>query len=180
MANKSTIYKVRLNVADMDRQLYDDFNLTIACHPSETESRMMLRVLAYALHAGERLEFGRGISTDDEPALWRKSLSGDIELWIDLGTPDASRLRKACGRADEVVLYCYGDRAVPVWWEKIGNQLRRFDNLKVMQIPGDQLEELARMAGSSMELQCTVTDGTILLSGGADNLSLSIDLEQIN
>lgn len=82
MALKSKIHKVRLNVADMDRGVYADYNLTVACHPSETEARMMLRVLAYALHAGEGLEFGRGISTDDEPDLWLKSLSGDIELWI--------------------------------------------------------------------------------------------------
>jgi uncharacterized protein YaeQ len=178
MAAKSTIYKARLNVADMDRHIYQDFNLTVACHPSETEARMMLRLLAYALHAGEgeELAFGRGISTDDEPDLWRKSLSNDIELWIDLGTPDEALIKKACGRSNEVVLYCYGDRAVPIWWDKSKNQLQRFDNLRVRQIPTTQLEELALMVGSSMDLQCSITDGSILFSGGADNLSVGIEL----
>ena len=99
MALKSTIYKAKLNVTDMDRHVYQEFPLTIACHPSETELRMMLRVLAFAMHADARLEFGRGISTDNEPDLWQKSLTDDIELWIDLGAPDESRIRKACGRA---------------------------------------------------------------------------------
>ena len=111
MALKSTIYKAKLNVTDMDRQVYQEFPLTIACHPSETEARMMLRILAFALHADERLEFGRGISTDSEPDLWQKSLSDDVELWIDLGTPDESRLRKASGRAERVKLFVYGDRS---------------------------------------------------------------------
>ena len=111
MAAKSTIYKAQLNVADMDRQVYDTFPLTIACHPSETEARMMLRIVCFALHADPNLLFGRGISTDNEPDLWQRSLSNDIQLWIDLGTPDESRIREASGRAGRVLLYVYGDRA---------------------------------------------------------------------
>ena len=94
MALKSTIFKMDLNVADLDRQVYGDFPLTLARHPSETDERMMLRVLAFALHAGDQLTFGRGISTDDEPDLWQKDLTGTIELWVDLGAPDPDRLRK--------------------------------------------------------------------------------------
>ena len=159
MAQKSTIFKVRLNVADMDKQVYGDFALTLARHPSETDERMMLRVLAFALHADEQLEFGKGISTDGEPDLWQKSLSGEIDLWIELGTPDPDRIRKACGRAREVVLYAYGRRAVPVWWEKYGAALRRSENLKVFEIPADSCEQLADMAQTSMQLQCTITEG---------------------
>ena len=159
MAQKSTIFKARLNIADMDRQVYGDFALTVARHPSETDERMMLRLLAFALHADEQLEFGKGISTDGEPDLWRKSLSGEIDLWIELGTPDPDRIRKACGRAREVVLYAYGRRAVPVWWEKHGAALRRSENLKVFEIPADSCEQLADMAQASMQLQCTITEG---------------------
>jgi uncharacterized protein YaeQ len=164
MALKSTIFKVELNVADMDRQVYDDFNLTIARHPSETDERMMLRVLAFALHAGDRLEFGRGISTDDEPALWRKSLSGEIELWIELGTPDESRLRKACGRSDAVAVYCYGDRAVPVWFEKVSANLRRFNNLQVFCIDDSSMQKLGGISAPNMQLQCTIQDGEAMLN----------------
>lgn len=165
MALKSTIFKADLNVADLDRQVYGDFNLTIARHPSETDERMMLRVLAFALHAGERLEFGRGISTGDEPDLWQKDLSGNIELWIDLGTPDDSRLRKACGRADAVVVYSYGNRAVPVWWEKVSDRLARCKNLTVYSVDDQSLAQLAAISTASMKLQCTVQDGEAMFSG---------------
>jgi uncharacterized protein YaeQ len=164
MALKSTIFKAELNVADMDRQVYGDFNLTIARHPSETDERMMLRILAFALHAGERLEFGRGISTDDEPALWRKSLSGEIELWVELGTPDESRLRKACGRSDAVVVYCYGDRAVPIWFDKISAGLQRFNNLQVFCVNDAAMQELGAISAANMQLQCTIQDGEAMLN----------------
>jgi uncharacterized protein YaeQ len=172
MAQKSTIFKAKLNVADMDRQVYGDFSLTLARHPSETDERMMLRLLAFALHAGEQLEFGKGISTDDEPDLWQKSLSGEIDLWIELGTPDPDRIRKACGRAREVVLYAYGRRAVPVWWEKHGAALRRFDNLKIFEISGDSCEQLAAMVQGSMLLQCTITDGEAWLTCGDQSVNV--------
>ena len=172
MTLKSTVFKARLNVADMDRQVYGDFPLTIARHPSETDERMMLRILAFALHADDRLQFGRGISTDDDPDLWQKDLIGDIELWIELGTPDPDRLRKACGRADQVVLYCYGRRAVPVWWEKHGNALQRLDKLRIYEVPGDSCDELAAMAASSMKLQCTISEGEAWLSNGESSVGI--------
>lgn len=164
MALKSTIYKAQLNVADMDRHVYGDFPLTLARHPSETDERMMLRLLAFALHADEQLEFGRGISTDDEPDLWRKSLSGEIEQWIELGTPDASRLRKACGRAGQVLLYGYGDRALPVWWGKNKQELARFSNLQVYSITDETCQALGEMAAQTMDLQCSIEDGEAWLS----------------
>jgi len=166
MALKSTIYKVELNVADMDRHFYSDFQLTLACHPSETTERMMLRLLAFARHASEQLEFGRGISTDDEPDLWQKDLTGDIELWIELGTPDPDRLRKACGRSKRVVLYCYGERAVPIWWEKHRSRLERFDNLEILQVDQAGSDELAALAQPSMRLQCTMEGADAWFSCG--------------
>jgi uncharacterized protein YaeQ len=172
MALKSTIFKAQLNVADMDRQVYGDFPLTIARHPSETDERMMLRVLAFALHADEALEFGRGISTDDEPDLWLKSLSGDIELWIELGTPDPERLRKACGRSGQVVLYCYGRRAVPVWWEKHSDALQRFKNLKIYEIPAEACSSLESMASAGMSLQCSISEGEAWLSSESDSVGI--------
>ncbi len=117
MALKATIFKVELQVADMDRSYYGDHALTIARHPSETDERMMLRVLAFALHAGPDLAFGKGLSTDDEPDLWQRDLTGAIALWIDVGQPDEKLLRRACGRAREVVVYAYG-RGVDLWWDR--------------------------------------------------------------
>src|SRR5512147_3279852 len=105
MALKSTIFKAELQISDMDRNYYGSHSLTIARHPSETDERMMVRLLAFALHANEGLAFGRGLSTDDEPDLWQRDLTGAIRLWIDVGLPDEKLLRRACGRADEVVVY---------------------------------------------------------------------------
>lgn len=172
MALKSTIFKAELNVADMDRQVYGDFPLTLACHPSETGQRMMLRILVFALHADERLALGRGISTDDEPDLWQKDLAGNIQLWIELGTPEPDRLRKACSRAGRVILYAYGDRATPVWWDKHRETLARFDNLDIFQVSDSDCKALAAFAAPRMTLQCTVSDGEVLASDGERSLSI--------
>jgi uncharacterized protein YaeQ len=161
MALKSTILKATLTIADMDRHYYADHQLTIAQHPSETEERMMIRLLAFALNASDRLEFTKGLSTDDEPELWEKSLNGEIELWIELGLPEESRLRKACNRAKQVILYTYGARAVPLWWEKHKNKLSRFDNLTIMNLPSDATSALAALAQRAMSLQITIQDGEI-------------------
>src|SRR3546814_18766052 len=118
MATKSTIYKAELQLSDMDRHYYATHALTLAQHPSETEERLMIRLLAFALHADDALEFGRGLSSDDEPDLWRKSLSGEIELWLDLGQPDESRIRKACGRSRAVVVVTSGGRRADIWWAR--------------------------------------------------------------
>ena len=114
MALKATIYKAAVQVADIDRGYYADHELTLARHPSETEPRLMLRLLAFALNAAEGLEFGRGISTDDEPDLWQRDATGRILHWIDLGLPDERRLRRAAGRADRVTLYAYGRRSLRI------------------------------------------------------------------
>ena len=93
MAAKATIFKAELQVTDLDRHYYASHALTLAQHPSETETRLLVRLIAFALHADERLEFGRGLSDEDEPALWRRDYTGAIEQWIELGQPDESRLR---------------------------------------------------------------------------------------
>ena len=103
MASNATIYKAALRIADLDRQYFQDHTLTLARHPSETEERLMVRMLAFALHADEALSFGRGIGTEDEPALWQRDATGTIDLWIEIGQPDEKTLRQACGRAKQVI-----------------------------------------------------------------------------
>jgi len=172
MALKSTVFKVKLNVADLDRNVYEDYSLAVARHPSETDARMMLRIAVFALHAQEYLQFGRGISTDDEPDLWVKDLSDVITLWIELGTPDPSRLRKASGRAQEVLLYAYGERAAKVWWQKNADALARFDKLSVYSVNDDELARLAALASPGMALQITISDGELLLSSDDQSVTL--------
>lgn len=168
MALKATIFKVDLSVADMDRNVYADFPLTLARHPSENDARMMVRLLAFMLFADERLEFGKGLSTDEEPDLWLKDLTGVIDLWIVVGQPDERWLRKASGRAGKVVVFAYGDRVVDVWWEQNRGKLEKLSNLIVYRLSSDDTQALAALASRSMNLQCTIQEGEVLITGEGD------------
>lgn len=163
MALKSTIFKAELQISDLDRHYYQTHALTIARHPSENDERMMVRLAAFALHADEGLEFTKGLSTQDEPDLWRKSLDGEITLWIDLGQPDEKRIRKAAGRARQVVIYTYQGRSAAVWWEQMRDKLARFDNVAIYNLADDTVQALAALAQRSMRLQATVQDGEMWL-----------------
>jgi len=174
MATKATIFRAELQVSDIDRNYYATHSLTVAQHPSETEERMMVRVLAFALNASERLAFGRGVSTDDEPDLWNRDLTGDIELWIEIGQPDESRLRRACGRAREVRVYTFSGRGAGIWWQKSSAALERCANLRVFDIPAEASAQLAALATRSMQLQLLVQDGHIQLSSDAATVDVEL------
>ncbi len=164
MAQKATIYKVELSVSDMDRHYYEMHKLTVAKHPSETDERLMVRVLAFALNAHEHLEMTKGLSTDDEPDIWQKSLSGELELWVALGLPSEKVVRQSCGKADKVVVYSYGGRTADMWWEKIKNSTTRFDNLQVMNLPEGETDDLGALAKRSMQVQVNIQDGEVMIS----------------
>jgi len=166
MALKSTVFKAQLQITDMGRHYYQDHQLTIARHPSETDVRMMVLILAFALNASESLQFTKGLSTDDEPDIWQKSLSDEIELWIDLGQPDEKRIRKACGRSRSVMIYTYQQSSGRAWWDGNRNKLERFDNLSVVHIPEAAAATLGQMAERSMQLQCTISDAQLWFSNG--------------
>lgn len=172
MALRSTVFKAVLDVADIERQNYGEFPLTLARHPSETDERMMVRVLVFALHAHEHLAFGKGLSDPDEPDLWRKDLTGIIEEWIELGQPDEKAVMRACGRANATFVYCYGGGAMP-WWKSAEEKLARARNLTVRRLDLGASGALAAFADKSMRLQTTIQDGQILLS--SDDASLQID-----
>ena len=170
MAIKSTVFKAAVQIADMDRGLYADHALTLARHPSETDERMMVRVLAFALnvpaddHDGA-LMFGRGISDTEEPDLWQHSLAGELRHWVEVGQPDDRRLARACGRADRVSLYCYS-AASSIWWAALKGKVARLSNLAVWQLPAEQSRDLADLAERSMQLQVTVQDAQIWVGNG--------------
>ncbi|MDY7537192.1 YaeQ family protein [Undibacterium sp. RTI2.1] len=174
MALKSTIYKADLNISDMDRGYYADHSLTIARHPSETDERMMIRVLAFAIHASEKLSFGKGISDTEEPDLWEKDYTDAIQLWVEVGQPDDRRLLKACGRSEQVVAYSYASTS-DIWWKQMNSRLDRAKNLKVMNVPAATSQALAKLAQRNMQLQCTIQDAQIWLTAGDE--SVQIDLE---
>ena len=176
MALKSTIYKATLQIADMDRQLYADHALTLALHPSETEERLLVRLLAFALNVPRdtdrgALQFARGLSDGDEPDLWQHDLTGQLLHWIEVGQPDERRLSKACARAERVTLYAYGS-AAGIWWNGIRNKLTRLDKLSVWQIAPEQAQALSRLAARSMQWQLTVQDGHVWVNNGEALLEL--------
>jgi len=164
MAQKATIYKVELSVSDMDCHYYETHKLTVAKHPSETDERLMVRVLAFALNAHEHLEMAKGLSTDDEPDIWQKSLSGELELWVALGLPSEKVVRQSCSKANEVIVYCYGGKTAEMWWEKIKNGTTRFDNLQVINFTEKDTTALAKLANRSMKLQVNIQDGDVMIS----------------
>ena len=168
MALKATIYKASLQISDMDRQVYAEHVLTLALHPSETEERLVIRLLAYALQVPPNQDFGalqfaRGLSDVDEPDLWQHDLSGQLVQWIEVGQPDERRLAKACGRAARVSIYAYSSSA-PIWWAAICNKVLRQKNLAIWQIQPDQSQALAGLAQRAMQWQVTVQDGTVWVS----------------
>ena len=174
MATKATIYKAHLQIVDLDRDYYHDHSITLARHPSETDERMMVRLLAFVQHASEDLTFTRGLSTSDEPDLWQKDLTGAIELWIELGQPDEKRIRKACGRAQKVWIYSYSGRSAEIWWEQIGSALGKLKNLTVINIPPETTQSLAQLAQRNMQLQCTIQDGQTWITDNTSSVQVDI------
>lgn len=174
MALKATIFKAELRIADMDRNYYRDHALTIARQPSETDERMMVRVLAFALHAHDALAFGKGLGADDEPDLWQKDLTGAIEVWIDVGQPDEKRVRRACGRAARVFIYAYGDRVVDSWWGRARGSLEHVSNLSVMKLSSTSSQAAARLAERTMRLDCTIQDGQIWLADATQTVEVAL------
>jgi len=172
MALTATIRKAELQISDMDRGYYASHTLTLAQHPSETDDRLMVRLLAFALNADDRLEFGRGLSVDDEPDLWRRDYTGDIELWIELGQPDESRLRKAAGRARAVQLVTYGGRAADIWWDRNASALKKLSGLEVMDLPGEFVTEWGAQIERTMQWDVQIQDGEVQLTSDKAQLSV--------
>ncbi len=172
MALRSTVYKAELQIADMDREHYATHSLTIARHPSETEERLMIRLLAFAMHADDALAFGRGLSTDDEPDLWLRDLTGAIRLWIEVGLPDEKWIRKACGRAERVLVIAYGGSRADVWWNQNAGTLARLENLGVMRIDAQAGAALAGLAQRAMQLSCNLQDAQVWIGSEAGSATI--------
>ena len=173
MALTATIRKAELQISDMDRGYYASHTLTLAQHPSETDDRLMVRLLTFALNADDRLEFGRGLSVDDEPDLWRKDLTGLIEEWIELGQPDEKNIIRACGRAGQVYVYGF-NRAAEPWWQTAEAKLARAKNLSVRRFSCSGDVTLAQLAQRTMQLHCTIQDGQVWLGDGERTVAVDI------
>jgi uncharacterized protein YaeQ len=173
MAPRATVYKAQLNVTDIDRNHYADHALTIACHPSETEERLMLRVLAFALNAQEGLAFGKGISDEDEPDVWAKDLTGRVLTWIEIGHPDERTILRACGKAADVIVYATNANAAQ-WWAGLEHKLTRAKNLRVVAVSPASREALGQLAARSMDLAVTIQDGDVWVRTPKDSVQIAL------
>jgi uncharacterized protein YaeQ len=171
MALKATVFKADLQIADMDRNYYQSHSLTLAQHPSETGERMMVRLLAFILYADEGLVFGKGLSTEDEPDLWQKDLTGAIDRWIEVGMPEERDIRKACGRARQVAVITYG-RSADIWWNQNRDKLQRLNNLTVINLPAPQTQSLAELANRTMDLQCNIQEGLVWITAESGSVQV--------
>ncbi|SDF14445.1 YaeQ family protein [Sulfitobacter delicatus] len=164
MAQNATIYKVELSVSDMDRHYYETHKLTVAKHPSETDERLMLRLVAFAMNAHENMEMTKGLSTDDEPDIWQKSLSGELDVWVSLGLPSEKIIRQSCGKSKKTIIYTYGGKSAEIWWDKVRNSTARFDNLQVANFSSVETAALADLAQRALKLQVNIQDGELMIS----------------
>jgi uncharacterized protein YaeQ len=180
MALKSTIYKANLQIADIDHGYYADHALTLARHPSETDERMMVRLVALAIQAHELqdtcqgdgvLAFGAGLSDPDDPDASLTDYTGRKRLWIEVGQPEDKPLTKACSKADAVVVYAYSHSA-EIWWKGIMNKLTRLEKLSVWCLPCDACAALADLAQRSMQLQAIIQEGELTLSSELGSVHL--------
>ncbi|MFZ5561260.1 MAG: YaeQ family protein [Pseudomonadota bacterium] len=174
MAQNATIFKADLGISDMDRHYYASHSLTLARHPSETDERMMVRLLAFVLYASDSLAFGKGISSDDEPDLWQKDLTGAVERWIEVGQPEEKRLRRACGVSRDVIVLPYSGNGAELWWEQNRRAIAKLDKVSVINIPGETAAALGAMARRSMQLQATVQDGEVWLTDNEHSLQVTL------
>jgi len=170
MAQKATVCKAAVQLADVDRAVYGDHLVTLARHPSETDERMMIRLLAFALnvpaddHAGT-LDFAKGMWEPEEAELWQKDLTGRLVHWIEVGQPEERRLVKASGRADRVSVYAFSHGA-PAWWAGLSTRVARAGNVDAWLVPSEQSRELALLAQRNMQLQVNRQDGIVWVADG--------------
>ncbi len=175
MALGSTVYKATLDISDLDRGYYATHVLTVARHPSETEERLMLRILAFASLAGEHLEFGRGLSTEGEPALWEIDDTGTIERWIEVGCPDVRQVRRAAGRSNHVTVLAYGEDRVGPWWQSVSGDFSKIDKLAVLNVSDEEVAKLTTLCERNMRFAVTIQDETVWVNG--EKMNVQIDFQ---
>lgn len=176
MALSSSIYRADIDLSNLNTHQYENYNLTMAKHPSESESRMMFRLLAYLYCAHEDLAFTKGLSAQDEPEIWQKDFAGDIVQWIELGLPDLKRIRQASGKSKSVKIFTHHQSKSEDWWSKIKGSLIRNDKVEVYHLNLVEEFDLEDLVSKSMKLSCVIEDGVMHLSN--DDLRIGIEVSK--
>jgi len=180
VALSATIYKARLNVSDLDRHYYGDHALTVACHPSETATRLMVRLLAFidnahAIGTDNDLAMTRGLSSEDEPDLWLKAADGRILSWIELGEPSLKRIKQGLSRAERVLVYPYAPRSAAQWWKKLESDVRALPRVTVWSPPAEPLAALTALVDRNLSLDATRMEGEWLMTDGQASVALEFE-----
>ncbi|ARU58960.1 hypothetical protein OLMES_4973 [Oleiphilus messinensis] len=181
MALSATLYKAHLTVNNFDTNEFGTYELTVARHPSETEARLMLRLIAFANYAHDRLEFTRGLCVSEEPELWQKDDTGHPQRWIELGLPEFKRLKQRSSKATQLVVFAYGDQNAQNWREQNQSSWAKLDNLSVTYIETADLQSAAQRCQRRMELHVSIQDGLFELTAFGDTQSgepINIRLEK--
>lgn len=173
MALPSTIYKANIEVADVDRGVYGTVQTAVARHPSETEERLVLRLLASALFFDPEIAFTKGICAGDEPDLWLKGPDGRVLLWVEVGLPEAERLLKACRHAGKTVLLA-GGRSLWNWEQQHLPKLAGVGNLAVVALDQEVVNQLVARLARSISWSVTISEQTLYLNVGTETLETPV------
>lgn len=175
MALPSTIYRVQIRLADIDRGVYETLQATVARHPSETEERLVARLLAFALFFEPELAFTKGISAVDEPDLWVKGADDRTLLWVEVGIPESDRIIKAGRHSERIALVACG-RAFPVWEQQHLPKLAGVANLTVLCFDQQFINRLVAKLDRSIQWEATVTDGTLYINAGNETFETALQI----
>jgi len=173
MALNSLIYKVNVTLSNFDIHYYDEFNLTMAKHPSENEERMMYRLIAFLYCGSEKLKFTKGLSETDEPELWEKGHSGEILHWVELGQPDEKRIRKACGKSERVSIFTFHHEKALTWVSKIKNKID-FSKVEIVLLNATDNGPIDKIAERTMRLSCTIEDNYLYLGNDLERVGIEV------
>jgi uncharacterized protein YaeQ len=166
MALGATMRRFEIQLADSDRGVYEELDLRVAQHPSESDRYLVARVIARALEHDERLEFGRGVSTDDEPAIWQRDLRGDLTAWIEVGAPSPERLHKAAKSGARIAVYAWKDPA-GLAAALVEEKVHRAAEIAVFGLDAAFLDAVAAGLDRNNRWEMSVTGGHIFLGAGA-------------
>ena len=176
MATKPTIYKARIALSDLERNYYDALNLTVALHPSETPQRMITRLMAYCLNAQEGLTFTKGLSDVDEPDLWVRTMDEQTTLWVDVGEPNADRIKKSTRLARQVKVYSFNSKS-DVWWEQGKAKFGSLD-AEIVRFNHTQIDAISELLERTMDFSVTITGQSAYVAGDNGEVELHWEVLQ--
>lgn len=175
MAQPCIIYRANIQLSDIDRNIYETLQTTIAKHPSETEERMLVRLLAYAVCYESDLAFTKGVAAGDEPDLWLIGPDGRVHTWIEVGLPDAERLIKASRHAGQVILFAFGS-SKNIWEKQQLGKLVGMDNIKIIGIEQQFISALIEALQRSINWSLTITEGSLYLTVNGETIESELTL----